>query len=57
MVVVAFSSVAQQAEMTLTECSLTSFVCDRILIDSHTMPGQRQSQPIPTSSGQECMRV
>ena len=27
------------------------------LIGSHTMPGQRHSQPTPTSSGQRCMGV
>ena len=49
------STVAQLAETTVAECSLKSFVC--FLIGSHTMPGQRHSQPTQTSLGQDCMRV
>ena len=51
------STVAQRAEMTVTECSLTSCVLARFLIDSHTLPGQRHSQPTPTSMGQGCICV
>ena len=51
------STMAKRAETTVTECSLTSCVWTRFLIDSHTMPGQRHSQPTPTSLGQRCMRV
>ena len=42
------STVAQWAETTVTECSLTSYVSAHFLIGSHTMPGQRHSQPTPT---------
>ena len=50
------STVAQRAETTVAERSLTS--CGLVpQIDSHTLPGQRHSQPIPTSMGQGCMRV
>ena len=38
------STVAQQAEMTVTKCSLTSCMW-RFLIGSHTKPGQRHRQP------------
>ena len=40
---------AQRAETTVTECSMTSSVSARFLIGSHTMPGQRHSRPTPTS--------
>ena len=50
-------TVAERAEATVTECSLTSCAWARFLIGSHTMPGQRRSQPTPTSLGQRCMRV
>ena len=50
------STVAQRAETTVTECSLTSCEWARFLIGSHTMPGQRHSQPTPTSLDQSvCM--
>ena len=32
-------------------------VSARFVIVSHTVPGQRHSQPTPTSMGQRCMRV
>ena len=50
------STVAQRAETTVAECSLT--VARRLvsLIDSHTIPGQH-SQPTPPSLGQGYMRV
>ena len=51
------SAVAQRAEATMAECSPTSCVRTRFLIGSQTMPGQRHSQPTPTSLGQGCMRV
>ena len=51
------STVAQRAETTVTECSLASHVWARFLIGSHTMPGQRHSQPNPTLLGQGCTRV
>ena len=51
------STVAQRAEMTVTECSLVSCVSARFLIGSNTMPGQRQSQPTPTLLSQRCMHV
>ena len=35
-------------------CSLTSCVWARFLTGSHTMPGQRHSQPTPTWLGQGC---
>ena len=43
------STVAQRAEMTVTECSLASCVWACFLIGSHTMPGQQHSLPTPTS--------
>ena len=43
------STVAQQAETTMTKCSLMSCMWARFLIGSHTMPGQWHSQPTPTS--------
>ena len=43
------STLAQRAETTVTEFSLTSCVWARFLAGSHTMPGQRHSQPNPTS--------
>ena len=46
------STVAQQAEMTVAECSLTSCVWARFQIGSNTMSGEWHSQPIPTSLGQ-----
>ena len=42
------STVAQRGETTEAECSLTSCVRARFLIDSHTLPEQRHSQPTPT---------
>ena len=51
------STVAKQAETTVTECFLTSFVRAHFLIGSHTLPGQQHSQPTPTSLGEGCMRV
>ena len=51
------STVAQWAETTVTKCSLMSCVWTCFLISSHTMPGQRDSQPILTSLGQGCVRV
>ena len=50
------STAAQRAETTVAECSLTSCVCVRFLIGSHTKPGQRHSQHTPTSLGHGCMR-
>ena len=50
-------TVAQRAETTAAECSLTSCVWARFRIGSHTTPGQKHSQPTPTSLGQGCMRV
>ena len=38
--------------MTVAECFLTSCAWARFLIGSHTMPGQKDSQPTPTSLGQ-----
>ena len=46
------STLAQQAVMTVTKCSLTSCVWACFLTGSHTMPGQQQNQPIPTLLGQ-----
>ena len=51
------STVAQRAETIVSEFSLTSCVWVRFLIESHTVPGQRHSQPTPTSFGQGCKRV
>ena len=51
------SRVAQRAETTVAECSLTSCVWVRFRIGSHTMPGRRHSQPTPTSLGQGSMPV
>ena len=51
------STVAQRAESTLAGCSLTSCVWTHFRIGSHTMPGQRHSQPSPTSLGRMCMHV
>ena len=51
------STVAQRAETTMTECSLTSYVWAHFLIDSHTLPWQWHSQPTPTLMGQGCMHV
>ena len=50
-------SVAQRAETTVTECSLTSCVRARFLTSSQTVPGQRHCQPTPISLGQRCMRA
>ena len=47
------STVAQRAETTVTECSLTSCFRARFLIDFCIMPG-RYSQLPPTSLGQSC---
>ena len=44
-------TVAQRAGTTVAECFLTSCVCARFLIGSHATPGQRHSQPAPTSLG------
>ena len=43
------STVAQRAETTVSECSLTSCAWARFPIGAQTMPGQRHSQPTPTS--------
>ena len=48
------STVAQRAETTMAECSLTSCMWAHFLIDSHTLPGQPHSQPTPTSMGHGC---
>ena len=48
---------AQQAEMTVAECSPTVCMWAHFQIGSHTMPWQWNSQPAPTLLGQECMRV
>ena len=45
------SIVAQRIETTVAECSLTSCVRARFRKASHTMPGQRRSQPTPISLG------
>ena len=45
-------TVAQRAETIVTACSMTSCVWARFVIGSHTMPGQRQSQPTPNFLGQ-----
>ena len=37
------STVAQRAETIVIECSKTSYVRARFLIDSHTLPGQRSA--------------
>ena len=50
-------AVAQRAETTVAKCSLTNFLWACFRIGSHTMPGQRYSQPTPTSLGQGCMHV
>ena len=42
----------QRAETTVTERSLTSCLRARFLMDSHTLPGKRHSQPTSTSIGQ-----
>ena len=44
-------TVAQRAETTVVECPLTSCMSARFRIGSHTMPGQRRSQPTPISLG------
>ena len=51
------SKVAQRAQTTLTECSLTCCVRARFPIGSQTMPGQRPSQPTPTSLGPGCVSI
>ena len=51
------STVAQRAETTVIECSLRSCLWARFLTGSHSMPGQRHSQPTLTSLGQRCMHV
>ena len=51
------STVAQRAETTVAECSLTICVWVRFQIGPHTMHGQRHSQPTPTSLSQGCMRA
>ena len=45
------STVTQRAETTVIECSLASYVWDCF------MPGQRHSQPTPTSLSQRCMHA
>ena len=47
---------AQRAETTVAECSLTSCVWTHFPAGSHSLPG-RHSQPTPTSLDQEFMRV
>ena len=47
-------TVAQRAEPIVAEYSLTS---SRFRLGSHTMPGQRHSQPTPISLSQGCIRV
>ena len=42
---------AQQAEMTVAKCSLTSCVQAHLLTGSHTVPGQWHSKPTPTLLG------
>ena len=51
------STVAQRAETTMTECSMTSCMLVRFLIDSHTLPGQQHRQHTLTLMGQGCMRI
>ena len=51
------STVAQWAETTVADCSLTSCMWACFLIDSHTMPGQPHSQPTPTLLGKGCVCV
>ena len=51
------STVAQRAEMTVTECSLTSYLWACFLIGFHTMPWQQHSQLTLTWLGQGCMHV
>ena len=51
------STGAQQAEMTVTQCSRMSCVWARFLIGSHTTPGQQYSQPTPTLLGQRCIHA
>ena len=51
------STAAQRGETTVAECSLASCVWARFWICSHIMPGQRHSQPTPTSLGQRCIYV
>ena len=51
------STVAQRAEATIAECSLTSCVSARFPCRfPHAMPGQN-NQPTPTSLGQGCVDV
>ena len=45
------STLAQPAGKAVTKCSLTSCVWGRFMISFHSMPGQRHSQPSPTSLG------
>ena len=51
------STMAQQADATEAKCSLTSYKWVCFWIGSHTMPGQRHSQPIPNLLGQGCMDI
>ena len=51
------STVAQRAEMTVTECSLMSCLWACFLVGSHTMPGQQHSQPTRTLLDQRCMCI
>ena len=51
------STMAQRAETTVAECSLTSCVWIRFRIGFRTMPWQRHSQTIPTSLDKSFMRV
>ena len=53
------STVAQRAETTMAKCPLTSCVWACFRIGFLTLPGQRHSQPTPTSLGREyaCLGV
>ena len=51
------STVAQQTEMTVANCSLLSCVWACFLTGYHAVPGQRHSQPTPTLLGQGCVHV
>ena len=51
------STVAQQAETIVVDCSLSSCMCARFVIGSYALPGQQHRQPSPTSLGQGCVQV
>ena len=51
------STVAQQTEMTVTKCSLTSCMWVHFLMGSHTTPVQQHSQPTPSLLGQGYMHA